>query len=669
METGNVRKYVHIDFEFNNTRNRRLTIVCCSILTDLGKESFWLHNSSPLDFKERIEWFRDQGYTFVSFNVEAEASALLSLDIDPLKIKWIDLYLEYVMLSNHNNSITKGEQLIEGRVKTLSHWKNDKGRKNLAAALFKLCGIKRDTEHKDAMRDLIISAPDKFTPEEQEAIMEYCDTDVEDLPKLLAAINAQYRKYIPKEHLATLKDEAHWRAEYAVRSAIMVRHGYPVDVGWLTNLTQNIPILMRECAEDINSQFPNNPPFKWNKKELRYSKNTSAMYDFIKSSPHARKWEITKLSSKFSLALDEWKKFYNYSHDYPRDNFGAQMLRYLNLEQQLRGFSQKSGGDNKTFWDYVGDDGMVRPYMNIYGAQSSRSQPSSTSFLFLKTGWMRSLCVPPKGKAIGSIDYSSQEFLLGGLISGDRKMIEAYKSGDVYLAYGKEIKVIPSTGTKKSHGKERDAQKPVILGWQFWSTGYGLAITLNEMSKDKQYSEEEAQSLLDKLDMTYRTFSEFRSRQMDIYQSKRYLRLLDGFYMFGDNRNFRSVGNCPIQGAGACIMRKAVQLAQDAGLDVIMTLHDALYIMFDSNDLTAMDTLRDCMLEAFYFYFTGKAKEESKLIRVDGKVWSQDYEDGEIITKENFKLEVQKYFVDGRAKAQYSSFSRYFKNKLDLDLL
>jgi hypothetical protein len=187
--------------------------------------------------------------------------------------------------------------------------------------------------------------------------------------------------------------------------------------------------------------------------------DTKIVKDWISKCPHASKWELTE-NKDLSLAADAWKKFYNYSHDYPEFNFGAQMLRYANFTQQLKGFTPTMG--KSSFWDYVGTDGMVRPYMNIYGAQSSRSQPSSTSLLFLKTGWMRSLCVPPKGYAIGTIDYSSQEFLIGGLLSKDKKMIDAYASGDVYLSYGKQIGLIPKDGTKITHGKQRDAQKPVI---------------------------------------------------------------------------------------------------------------------------------------------------------------------------------------------------------------
>ena len=659
------RKYVYLDSEYNRTNEARLNVVCFALVSDLGKEVYWLYNDTDVEvFKFAITRFISYGYIFVAYNVEAESSALISLGIDPLKMKWIDLYLEYVMLSNHNNEINKGEQLIHGKVKRLPNHGFEKGSKSLAAALYKLCGILVDTEHKNKMRDLIISCPASFDKNEAKAIMDYCMSDTEHLPTLMNKIRDMYLKFVPREHQATLRDEAHWRAEYAVRTAMMVRHGYPINVEWTKNLTENIPSLIRECAEDINRQFTAKP-FKWNKKECRYSMDTKVVKEWIANCPHAKKWERTE-TGELSLSADAWKEFYNYSHDYPEGNFGAQMLRYANFTQQLKGFTPSKG--KASFWDYVGSDGMVRPYMNIYGAQSSRSQPSSTSFLFLKTGWMRSLCVPPKGYAIGAVDYSSQEFLIGGLLAKDKKMVEAYASGDVYLAYGKQIGLIPKDGTKQSHAKERDAQKPVILGWQFWTTGYGLAIQLNEISGTQDWDNENAQILLDRLDETYSTFSEFRKNQMDVYQSKRYVRLLDGFYMFGSNPNFRSVGNCPTQGAGACIMRKAVQLAQDAGLNVIKTLHDALYIMFPSNDIGAMHVLKQCMHKAFVFYFPEKDKESAALIRMEGKVWSLDYDDKGYNAFE-FSLESQNIFVDPRAKKQYAQFNRFFKTKLDHDLL
>ena len=661
------KKQIFLDSEYNQTNERRLNVLCFALVSDKGNETYWLETPEEKEvFKFAITRFISYGYDFISYNVEAEASALLSLGIDPLKMKWIDLYLEYVMLSNHNNDISKGDQLIHGKIKKIPSHSFEKGSKSLAAALYKLCGINVDTDHKSKMRDLIISSPNSFTEDEKKQILDYCLEDTLHLPKLLEAINGKYRKFIPKEGFTTLKNEAHWRAEYAIRTAKMVRHGYPVEVTWVKNITDNIPVILRECITDINGQFPSIMPFKWNKKTSKFSLDTKAVREWISSSSH-KGWEKTE-TGLFSLSLDAFKKFYNYSHDYPRDNFGAQMVRYFTLSQQLKGFSEPSGAKNNTFWEYLGSDGMVRPYMNIYGAQSSRSQPSSTSFLFLKTGWMRSLCVPPRGYAIGAIDYSSQEFLLSAVCSGDRKMIDAYSSGDVYLSYAKGIGMVPKDGTKDKYGKERDLCKATVLGLSYMMSEFGLSADLSE-KLGRFVSPDEAKELVDGFYDLYSTFSEWRERTINSYYDKKHLKLPDGFYMFGDNPNFRSVGNVPLQGFGACIMRKAVQLAQDAGLDVVFTLHDALYIMFKSDDLESMDTLKRCMHEAFIYYFDEKSKVNAGLIRMDGKVWSLDYEEGEIITKSNFKLESQKYFVDKRSKKQYSQFSKYFLNNLNLELL
>ena len=659
------RKYVFLDSEFNRTNEQRLNVLCFALVFDNTEKTFWFPEDKA-SFVHYLYHLKREGYIFVSFNVESEASALLSLGIDPLQMKWVDLYLEYVMLSNHNNAINKGDQLLNGKVKKLPSHGYEKGKKSLASALYKLCNIFVDTDHKTKMRDLIISSPESFSDEETTAILNYCLDDTKHLPKLLEAINREYAKFIPRQHIGTLREEVHWRAEYAIRTAMMVRHGYPVNTEWVKNLTENIPVVMREVIEDINDQFPTIKPFKFNKSSSKYSMDTKAVRKWIETSGH-KGWEKTD-TGMYSLALDSFKKFYNYSHDYPRDNFGAQMVRYFNMAQQLKGFSEPSGVKANTFWDYVGSDGMVRPYMNIYGAQSSRSQPSSTSFLFLKTGWMRSLCVAPKGYAIGAIDYSSQEFLLSAVCSQDEKMIEAYASGDVYLAYAKGIGMVPVDGTKEKYGKQRDLCKATVLGLSYMMSEFGLSIDLSE-KLGHYVSPDEAKEMVESFYNLYSKFSMWRERTIDSYYASKYLRLPDGFYMFGSNDNFRSVGNVPLQGFGACIMRKAVQLAQDAGLNVIFTLHDALYIMFKSDDLESMDTLKRCMHEAFVFYFNDGQKKSASLIRMDGKVWSEDYQDGEMITKDNFVVESQKYFVDKRAKKQYSQFSRYFKQNLNLELL
>lgn len=608
----------------------------------------------------------ERGYIFVAYNVESEASALISMDIDPLKMKWIDLYLEYVMLSNHNNDISKGEQYRDGKVVKLPYYGFDKGGKSLAAAIFKLLGIKIDTEHKEQMRDLIISCPDEFTAEEAKSIMDYCVSDTEHLPALLKAITEKLVKYIPREHLPTWRDEAHWRAECSVRTAFIVRHGYPINLQRTKNLSANVPIVIRECCEDINSQFPQVMPFKWDKKNLRYSMDTKAVTTWVQGSKF-RDWDRTE-TGRLSLALESFEKHFPFRHEFPRNNLGAQILRYLKIQQALRNFNIKGGSQNRNFFDFVGSDSMVRPYLGQYIAQSSRFQPASTGYLFLKPAFLRSLCAPPKDYLMGSIDYTSQEFLLAALLSGDRKMLEAYLEGDVYLYFAKQSGMVPQNATKESHKKERDLAKSTVLGISYSMTCVGLS---RKLTSDVGYyvSEEEAQKYIDNFNNIFHKFYEWKLNQVELYRAKKYVRLLDGFYMFGNNPNERSLTNMPVQGTGAIILRKAIQLAQDSGITIVAPLHDALYIMFHKSDLTAMDRLADAMIEAFCHYFQGKAKEDAKAIRLEAEVWGEDADHTIKYTTKNMPLSVEKVHVDPRGKREYEQFKPHFDTELSTELL
>lgn len=618
-------------------------------------------------FNGRIQYFIEEGYTFVSFNVEAEASALLSLGIDPLQMKWIDLYLEYVMLSNHNNALSKGEQYANGQIKRISTWSNDKGPKNLAAALYKLCKIQIDSEHKDKMRDLIISAPEKFYASEQKEIMDYCLEDTLHLPKMLQAINDLYKKFIPREHRATLLQEIHWRAECAVRTAIICRHGYPIDYARTRNLADNVPGIIRDCAEDINNQFPDILPFKWNKKNLNYSMDTKSVRSWIVSkSKEYKDWDKTE-TGQISLSLEAWEKYFPFRHEFPRNNFGAQIVRYLKILQSLRSFNIKGGSQDRTFFDYVGSDSMCRPYLGQYVAQSSRFQPASTGYLFLKPAFLRSLCHPPKGFLMGSIDYSSQEFLLAALLSGDKKMLEAYKEGDVYLYFAKQSGMVPMDATKESHKKERDLAKATVLGISYSMTKIGLS---RKLTSDTGHfvSEDEAQTYIDNFNTVFSTFYNWKQRQILEYKTKRYVRLLDGFYMFGDNPNDRSLTNMPIQGLGAAILRKAIQLAQDNKINVVAPLHDAAYIMFPKEDQYAMDRLAQAMVEAFCYYFDGEAKVDAGSIRLELEVWGDDASH-DVEYSRNYPVSVEKVHIDVRGKKEYEQFKPYFDSELSKELL
>jgi len=88
---------IFIDFEYNGVNQRLLNLVCVSVNFKGKIKSLWLETGENKEALKRfILKYKDE--TFVAYNVAAEAHAFISLGLDPLDFKWIDLMLEYKML-------------------------------------------------------------------------------------------------------------------------------------------------------------------------------------------------------------------------------------------------------------------------------------------------------------------------------------------------------------------------------------------------------------------------------------------------------------------------------------------------------------------------------------------------------------------------------------------
>ena len=586
-------------------------------------------------------------------------------------------------------------QLVDGKPKMtkkpLPKWsrvddggENSEGFKathSLAEATYKLTGEIRDTEHKDKMRDLIIADLPLYTEKDMENILNYAAEDVIHLTnlkeKLVEAIFDSIGKNEKDLH-EKYWEETYFRGRYSAHSAIMETTGYRIDYDRLRTFADRVPTILFACQREINELFPNIRPFRWNKKDQRFSENKASIDAFIRewcgendrkigSSSNGytlSKWMKTD-TGELSQSLEAFEDFFPFKHEYPKDSFGAQMVRYKKLKQSVAGFVPAANSKRKSFWDYVDGD-IVRPYLNPFAAQSSRTQPAATGFLFLKPAWMRTFCIPPEGKAYGGIDYASQEFFISALKSNDFNMIEAYKSGDVYLAFAIQSGAAPEGATKASHKAERDIAKSTVLGINFLMSKYGLATKLSA-DTGKDWTEDEAQELIDLFNQTYSDFNMYRNTTIDDYTSYGAIKLEYGW--FDANDNARSVGNVPIQGLGAAIMRRAVDLAVSRGCEVIFTLHDAIYIQFDLGDESKMKILADSMREAFAWYFDEPdVKKDALSIRLDPAIWSPEYTEEGDIEVDGLKIYKSKFYVDERGEKEYKFFEKYLTKTDELDL-
>lgn len=671
-------KLLYIDFEYTDSNEEDLTLVAVAYkLVDRKSEvlwegSLWLYKDAAAQCAFAL-WLADLLPTtkIVSYALTAETRAICTLipHLSPTDIVGYDLYLIYKMLINHNDVLAYGSQLIKGNVtytyKPKPKWErseedqakdSSKPEAGLGSAVFKLLGVQIDSERKSRIRDIIISADPLHISTHKEEILAYAESDVEWLPKLFEAQKVELKRAgVSKDQVKLVLKTT---AEYAVRTAFMERLGYPVSVRELGGFVAHTPEILNEAAGAVNEAHPEVGAFELNKKTGLFVRKTKPIVEWIKQNHDEKRWLKTDTGQP-SLSIEAFGRYYKSESP----GFGGAMTKYLRTKQSLNGFSPNINKKRGSFHDYVGRDGRCRPYFGIYGSQSSRSQPSATGYLPLKAHWMRYFIQPNPGRAIVGWDYASEEFLIAALLAGDEAMVDAYKTGDVYLAFGKQAGLIPEDGTKEAFKRERDTCKTLVLGVSYDMSSVGLADRLTKVTASP-WTSDMADVLIQKFFKVYAKYATWKRQTLEQYHREEMLSLSDGWIMFGDNDNFRSVGNFPIQGAGAVVMRRAVALAQDAGIDVIYTLHDALYAEVDSKGVREARVLADCMVRAFEESFPGV--DGARDIRLDGYQWSSDYKGKEQTVKlkcytGSFPLELGERYIDERAEADIERYRKYFE--------
>ena len=246
-------------------------------------------------------------------------------------------------------------------------------------------------------------------------------------------------------------------------------------------------------------------------------------------------------------------------------------------------------------------------------------------------------------------------------------MIDAYHSGDPYLYTAKLAGAIPWDGTKEEYSDIRDKFKAVVLGILYGMAAKGLAAKLtNDLGRP--VDESEAEELILLIREAYPDYEYYKSDLWYRYNDYGYLRLPCGWTMWGDNPNRRSVGNFPIQGMGACIMRRAVATAMQDGLEVIMTLHDALYVECDSDSIdTTLSLLSKNMNDACLHYFPVGLQPYASC-RQDPTIWSPDFDD-EVHDTELGPVKHYRRYVEPSSVSDFNKYQKYLISEEDHELL
>jgi hypothetical protein len=386
-------------------------------------------------------------------------------------------------------------------------------------------------QHKDAMRDLVLRGG-PWNPQEQLDILDYCETDVSALEMLLPAM------------LPTLDlPRALMRGRYMKAVSHMHATGTPID----TQMQLEIATYWDQIQDELIAQI-----------DASYGVYEGRAFK-------AKNW--ADYLQKEGIA---WPRLASGALELTDDTF-KQMARIhpkVAPIRELRSALSEMRLSNIT----VGDDGRNRCLLSPFASKTGRNQPSNSRFIFGPSVWLRGLIKPQEGFCLVYIDYSQQEFGIAAALSGDEKMMEAYRSGDPYLAFAIQAGAVPQGATKQSHKAEREQFKACVLAVQYGMGEISLAQRINQPVA-------RARQLLALHRQTYRTFWAWSDATQDeaILNGKLWTTFGWEIRVKGQV-NARSLRNFPMQGNGAEMLRIACIFLTEAGIRVCAPVHDAVLI-------------------------------------------------------------------------------------------
>jgi DNA polymerase-1 len=221
----------------------------------------------------------------------------------------------------------------------------------------------------------------------------------------------------------------------------------------------------------------------------------------------------------------------------------------------------------------IGPDGRNRCLLSVFQAVTGRNQPSNSKFIFGPSRWMRGLIKPPPGLAVAYCDWKSQEIAVAAVLSGDEKLLRAYLSGDVYMAFAIDAGLAPRGATKHTHALTREICKVIVLG-----IGYGMGPI--SMAARSGLTRSDCRNLISLHKYTYKKFWRWVENTTADGLFSRRMFISSGWRRWiTDNPNMRSLQNWPVQSTAGEMMRTAAIAATEAGLAIGAPVHDAFVLV------------------------------------------------------------------------------------------
>jgi hypothetical protein len=575
-----IRDAIVLDAEFV-PRTGEPVIPVCLCAKSLGTGQEWRMFAEP-GMRQACSLPIESDILYVSFSAPAEWSYFLACGWE-LPPTILDLYAEEMLLTNTRKD-ERGKRYVPTLLLTLAKY----GLDAMAAA------------EKEEMRGLILRGH-PFSADERAAILDYCMEDVAGTAGLLPAM----LPYINVE-------EALLRGSFTRAVAWIEHNGIPVDRPGYERLVRNWPELASSLARRIEQEHAYGVYSPGKDGRMRWSE--AGFNAMVERLGLAGEWPRTACG-KLSIADPG-----NRPDDEQTFKAMAQRYPYLEPLRQTRKFLTTLRHFNLP----IGSDGRCRVHPWPWWTATGRSQPKGGGFIFSLPAWARFLIKPGVGQALAYVDLVGAEFGIAGALSGDRAMLDAYRSReDVYLRLAKVAGAVPPDATKKSHPDERKLYKVGMLGAQYGQTAAGLS----RNAGIPLWVAEKVHRDLRRAYQRYWRWSEDAILRVEV--SGRISTPLGWSMPVDKETPSTTLSNFPMQAGCAEIMRLAASFMVDEGLALCATVHDAVLIEAPIGQIDAdAETAKRCWARASEIVLGGFALDaDAKVVRYPDVYHDEDGEE------------------------------------------
>lgn len=396
----------------------------------------------------------------------------------------------------------------------------------------------------------------------------------------------------------------HWAAQLAMYSA----RGIPLHKDKYESVKAAVPKILTDTQMRWNIEHPDNPIYRIGKNNRMILSKKKLM---LKKSPY-KDPVITKDSDLIEDMIARycetndvaWRRTaagsYSLDSNYLKEMDDGGLIhdykKHTEALSSIKAMAVQDDGSVKLDAS-IGSDGKQRPSFGPFGTKTGRNATKASTFIFLGPKWFRILVNPKKDTYVCDLDAHSEEVAIAAALYNDDNKRKVYRSADVYMMYAQLARAYPKDKPilteeqretekwfKEEHwDRVRKNYKSGFLGMQFGMGANSLqrrvAASLPPAERDKlpwDFGEKFVDEYHDTFAQEFECVSELKALYKQGFCGG--IVLADGWRIGPDDPNILSIGNFPVQGTGACILRRACTLCDEAGVKIYATLHDAISI-------------------------------------------------------------------------------------------